>query len=52
MIDTRCGPPGNKLEALLGARKGQYPIRVNQQWRVCFRWRVGNAHDVEIVDCH
>lgn len=44
--------PGNPLEALAGARKGQYSIRVNDQWRVCFRWREGDACDVEIVDYH
>ena len=44
--------PGNRLEALKGDRKGQYSIRVNDQWRICFRWRSGNAHDVEIVDYH
>ena len=45
-------PPGNRLEALKGKRTGQYSIRVNDQWRICFRWRDGNAHDVEIVDYH
>lgn len=45
-------PPGNRLEALRGDRKGQYSIRVNDQWRICFRWRVGNAYDVEITDYH
>ena len=45
-------PPGNQLEALRGDREGQYSIRINQQWRVCFRWREGNAYDVEIVDYH
>lgn len=44
--------PGNRLEALKGDRAGQYSIRVNQQWRICFRWRNGDAHDVEIVDYH
>ena len=43
-------PPGNRLEALKGDRKGQYSIRVNDQWRICFRWQSANAHDVEIVD--
>ena len=43
-------PPGNKLEALTKDRKGQHSIRVNDQYRVCFRWSAGNAHDVEIVD--
>ena len=43
-------PPGNRLEALRG--KGQHSIRINDQWRICFRWRDGDAHDVEIVDYH
>ena len=43
--------PGNRLEALKGDRKGQHSIRINQQWRICFRWDDG-AHDVEIVDYH
>lgn len=45
-------PPGNRLEALKGRRKGQYSIRVNDQWRICFRWKGGDAFDVEIVDYH
>jgi len=45
-------PPGNRLEALWGDRKGQYSIRINDQWRLCFVWRNGNASDVEIVDYH
>ena len=45
-------PPGNKLEALKGDRKGQHSIRVNDQWRICFRWVGGHAYDVEIVDYH
>jgi proteic killer suppression protein len=45
-------PPGNELEALKGDRKGQYSIRINKQWRICFVWRDGNAHNVEIVDYH
>lgn len=45
-------PPGNRLEALSGDRKGQWSIRVNDQWRLCFIWRDGNAHDVEFVDYH
>jgi toxin HigB-1 len=44
-------PPGNRLEALVGDRKGQHSIRVNDQWRICFLWDDG-AHDVEIVDYH
>ena len=45
-------PPGNRLEALRGDRKGQHSIRVNERWRVCFVWREGDAHEVEIVDYH
>jgi proteic killer suppression protein len=45
-------PPGNRLEALKGDRKGQHSIRINDQWRVCFRWHDDGAHDVEIVDYH
>jgi proteic killer suppression protein len=45
-------PPGNRLEALKGRRKGQYSVRVNDQWRICFRWREGNVQEVEIVDYH
>jgi proteic killer suppression protein len=45
-------PPGNRLEALIGGRKGQHSIRINDQWRICFRWKDGDAHDVEIVDYH
>jgi proteic killer suppression protein len=45
-------PPGNRLEALKSDRKGQYSIRVNDQWRICFRWDDGNAYDVEMVDYH
>jgi proteic killer suppression protein len=43
---------GNRLEALKGNRKGQYSIRVNEQWRICFAWREGYAYEVEIVDYH
>jgi len=45
-------PPGNRLQALKGDRKGQHSIRVNDQWRICFRWQEGHAYDVEIVDYH
>ncbi len=45
-------PPGNRLEALRGKRKGQYSIRINDQWRLCFRWTAEGAYDVEIVDYH
>ena len=52
--DIRTLPtlPGNRLERLTGDRKGQYSIRVNDQWRVCFEWRDGHAYEVEIVDYH
>jgi toxin HigB-1 len=45
-------PPGNRLEALKGDRKGQYSIRINERWRICFSWRDGGADNVEIVDYH
>jgi proteic killer suppression protein len=45
-------PPGNRLEALKGDRKGQHSIRINDRWRVCFVWTRGDAYDVEIVDHH
>ncbi len=45
-------PPGNRLEALKGGRKGQHSIRINDQWRVCFRWEADGPHEVEIVDYH
>jgi proteic killer suppression protein len=45
-------PPGNHLDALKGERKGQYSVRVNDQYRVCFRWKDGDAYDVELVDYH
>ncbi len=45
-------PPANRLEALKGDRRGQYSIRINDQWRICFRWADGDAHDVQIVDYH
>ena len=45
-------PPGNHLEKLTGDRAGQYSIRVNDQWRVCFEWRDGDAYEVELVDYH
>ena len=45
-------PPGNRLEASRGERKGQHSIRINNQWRLCFVWLEGNAYDVEIVDYH
>jgi proteic killer suppression protein len=45
-------PPGNRLEALKGGRAGQYSVRVNNQWRICFRWEAGDAYEVEITDYH
>jgi Plasmid maintenance system killer protein len=45
-------PPANRLEKLSGNRKGQWSIRINDQWRICFRWHDGDAYDVEIVDYH
>lgn len=45
-------PPGNRLEKLSGDRAGEHSIRVNDQWRICFRWRDGDAYDVEITDYH
>jgi len=45
-------PPGNRLEKLKGDRAGQHSIRVNDQWRICFRWKNGNAFDVAVVDYH
>jgi toxin HigB-1 len=45
-------PPANRLERLVGDREGQYSIRVNDQWRICFEWQNGEASDVEIVDYH
>ena len=44
--------PGNRLERLIGARDGQHSIRINDRWRICFRWADGDAHDVEITDYH
>ncbi len=51
-LDNLKVPPGNQLEALRGDRAGQHSIRVNDQYRVCFVWRAGNAFEVEIVDYH
>jgi proteic killer suppression protein len=45
-------PPGNRLEALKGNRKGQYSIRIDSQWRICFKWLDGDTYEVEIVDYH
>ena len=52
VLDDLRVPPGRRLEALSGDRSGQHSIRINQQWRVCFVWQDGNAHDVEILDYH
>ena len=51
LIDLRI-PPGNKLEELKDDRKGQHSIRINDQWRICFVWKGGDAYEVEIVDYH
>ncbi|MCU0588287.1 MAG: type II toxin-antitoxin system RelE/ParE family toxin [Syntrophobacteraceae bacterium] len=51
-LNTLRVPPGNRLEALSGDRQGQHSIRINDQWRICFRWHEGNAYDVEIADYH
>ena len=51
-LEDLRSPPGNRLEALIGDRAGQHSIRINDQWRICFRWVDGNAYDVEIVDYH
>ncbi len=51
-VDNLRVPPGNRLEALKGARKGQYSMRVNDPYRICFEWRDKGAHHVEIVDYH
>jgi proteic killer suppression protein len=58
MLDNACAiedlrvPPGNRLEALRGERQGQFSIRINDQWRLCFRFEEGNAYEVEILDYH
>lgn len=51
-VDDLCNPPGNRLETLKGNRAGQMSIRINDQWRICFRWAEGDATDVEIADYH
>ncbi len=51
-IEDLQAPPGNRLEKLRGDRSGQYSIRINQQWRICFTWVEGGADEVEIVDDH
>jgi proteic killer suppression protein len=51
-LDTLRVPPNNRLEALKGDREGQWSIRINEQWRICFKWQNGNAYEVEITDYH
>ena len=51
-LNTLRVPPGNRLEALKDDRKGQHSIRINDQWRICFKWKTGDAYDVEIADYH
>ena len=51
-IEDLRAPPGNRIESLKGDRKGQHSIRINDQWRICFRWKDGDVFDVEIVDYH
>jgi proteic killer suppression protein len=51
-LDDLKSPPGNRLEALNGGREGQHSIRINRQWRMCFRWTADGPEDVEIVDYH
>jgi proteic killer suppression protein len=51
-LDDLRIPPGNRLEALQGDRRGQYSIRINDRWRICFVWEQGDAYEVEIVDYH
>ena len=51
-LDAMKAPPGNRLEALAGDRRGQHSIRINYQWRICFVWKEDGVHNVEIVDYH
>jgi proteic killer suppression protein len=51
-LDDLRVPPGNRLEKLSGDREGEYSIRINDQWRICFRWSAGDAYEVEIADYH
>ena len=51
-VETLRVPPGNRLEALKGSRRGQWSIRINDQWRICFTWSEKGAENVEIVDYH
>lgn len=52
VLDDLNAPPGNRVETLKGGRRGQYSIRINDQWRICFVWKDGDADNVEIVDYH
>ena len=52
VLEDLKAPPGNQREALKGDRRGRHSIRINDQWRICFTWRSGDAYDVEIVDDH
>jgi len=52
VLQDLSAPPGNRLEALKGDRRGQHSIRINDRWRICFTWLKGDAHDVKIVDYH
>ncbi len=52
VLEDLKAPPGNRLEALKGGRRSQHSIRINDQWRICFTWKNGDAYDVEIVDYH
>ncbi|TAG00813.1 MAG: excinuclease ABC subunit A [Betaproteobacteria bacterium] len=51
-LESMRAPPGNRLEALAGNRRGQHSIRINEQWRICFVWKTDGPHNVEIVDYH
>jgi proteic killer suppression protein len=51
-LNTLRVPPGNRLETIKGERKGQHSIRINDQWRICFKWKTDDAYDVEIADYH
>ena len=51
-LDDLRVPPGNRLEKLKGSRRDQHSIRINDQWRICFKWKEGAAYDVEIIDYH
>ncbi len=51
-LDDLRVPPGNRLEKLIGNRNGQHSVRINDRWRICFRWHRGDAYDVEIIDYH